>query len=69
MPKMGLMLMKLLEFCQEVIILKCENYLTHPFVPLCIEAYPQSQEATVLPDYYIEISPGNLYIIFYSIEL
>ena len=39
MPKMGLMLMKLLEFCQEVIILKCENYLTHPFVPLCIAMY------------------------------
>ena len=32
---MGLILMKLLEFCQEVIILKCKNFLTHPFVPLC----------------------------------
>ena len=32
---MGLMPMKLLEFCQEVIILKCKNFLTHPFVPLC----------------------------------
>ena len=40
MPKMGLMLMKLLEFCQEVIILKCENYLTHPFVPLCSPQFP-----------------------------
>ena len=36
---------------------------------ILIEAYPQSQEATVLPDYYIEISPGNLYIIFHSIEV
>ena len=35
MPKMGLMLMKLLEFCQEVLILKSENYLMHPFVPQC----------------------------------
>ena len=35
MPKMGLMPMKLLEFCQEVIILKYKNFLAHPFVPLC----------------------------------
>ncbi len=39
MPKMGLMPMKLLEFCQEVIILKCKNFLTHPFVPLCTGPY------------------------------
>ena len=29
------MLIKLLEFCQEVIILKCKNFLAHPSVPLC----------------------------------
>ena len=39
---MGLILMKLLEFCQEVIILKCKNFLTHPSVPLCTVGYETS---------------------------
>ena len=51
MPKMGLMLMKLLEFCQEVIILKCENYLTHPFVPLCTVMYLDFRGKILEPDY------------------
>ena len=41
MPKMGLMPMKLLEFCQEVIILKYKNFLAHPFVPLCSGAFSE----------------------------
>ena len=44
---MGLMLMKLLEFCQEVIILKCKNFLAHPSVPLC------SVQAKQVMNYYV----------------